>query len=156
MNYEMNAYEKKVRSVWTCPKEIDSAKVEYAFIHELSALLSFTGLTLSSPEGFDDILVSCTTQLNVDDIESFLSLFKKFGVYKVEAAFNYFEIHAVAFNMQFGWSKNGYLSDVVVLKKTMYQQVYSDSDRLQFKGIDNEFIPDMSYLEWVRPDERNQ
>lgn len=156
MNYEMNNYEKKVRTEWICPNEIDPTKVEYAFMYELSALLGFTGLTLSSPEQFDDILVSCTTQLNVDDIEPFLSLFKKFGVYKVESAYNHFEIHAVAFNLQFGWSEKGYLSDVIVLKKTMYKQVYSDSNQLQFKGIANEYVPDMPYTEWTVYDERTQ
>ena len=149
MEYSMTNYEMKIRTEWTCPKDINCDQIEYAFIYELSALLDSIGLTLNSPEHYENALASYTTQLNIDEIEQFLTLFKKFGVYKVESAFNHFELHAVAFNLQFGWSDGGYLYDVVVLKKTMYKKICGDGDQLLLTGVNNDYMPDMSYTEWM-------
>ena len=117
-------YIQKIKNEWVCPKDIKRDMVVYAFMYEFAVLMEDTVGMIFAPGLYDVELQTYKTQLSIDELERFLNLYKRFGVYQIVTLYDHFEVHAVAFDLQFSMSESGYLHEVIITTKTIYGKVY--------------------------------
>lgn len=149
-------YIQKIKNEWVCPKDIKHDKVVYAFMYEFAVLMEDTVGMIFAPNLYDVELQTYKTQLSIDDLERFLNLYKRFGVYQIDTLYDHFEVHAVAFDLQFSMSESGYLHEVIITTKTIYGRVYGYDERLSIDFVKDAHICNMLSTEWMSEQSNNQ
>lgn len=149
-------YIQKIKNEWVCPKDIKRDKVVYAFMYEFAVLMEDTVGMIFAPSLYDVELQTYKTQLSIDDLERFLNLYKRFGVYQIDTLYDHFEVHAVAFDLQFSMSESGYLHEVIITTKTIYGKVYGYDERLFIDSVKDARICNMLSTEWMSEQSNNQ
>lgn len=149
-------YIQKIKNEWVCPKDIKRDKVVYAFMYEFAVLMEDTVGMIFAPSLYDVELQTYKTQLSIDDLERFLNLYKRFGVYQIDTLYDHFEVHAVAFDLQFSMSESGYLHEVTITTKTIYGKVYGYDECLFIDSVDDTRICNMPSTEWMSEQSNNQ